>query len=68
MDRTPQRLVISWNILGVNYLGVAYPNEGIELSENGVTLPILVMNCEEESFASCIEHTLEPAIFSLTSA
>lgn len=51
--------------LGVNYLGVAYPNEGIELRENGVTLPILVMNCEEESFASCIEHRLEPAIFSL---
>jgi len=51
--------------LGVNYLGVAYPNEGIELRENGVTLPILVMNCEEESFESCIEHALEPAIFSL---
>lgn len=51
--------------LGVNYLGVAYPNEGIELRENGVSLPILVMNCEEESFASCIEHNLEPAIFSL---
>lgn len=51
--------------LGVNYLGVAYPNEGIELRENGVTLPILVMNCEEESFASCVEHRLEPAIFSL---
>ncbi|MDG1331486.1 MAG: alanine racemase [Crocinitomicaceae bacterium] len=51
--------------LGVNYLGVAYPNEGIELRENGVTLPILVMNCEEESFESCIEHQLEPAIFSL---
>jgi alanine racemase len=51
--------------LGVNYLGVAYPNEGIELRENGVTLPILVMNCEEESFETCIEHQLEPAIFSL---
>ena len=51
--------------LGVNHLGVAYPNEGVELRESGVTLPILVMNCEEESFASCIEHNLEPAIFSL---
>ena len=51
--------------LGVNYLGVAYPNEGVELRENGVTLPILVMNCEEESFSTCIEHRLEPAIFSL---
>lgn len=51
--------------LGVNYLGVAYPNEGVELRENDVTLPILVMNCEEESFSTCIEHRLEPAIFSL---
>lgn len=51
--------------LGVNYLGVAYPNEGIELRESGVTLPILVMNCEEEAFESCIQHRLEPAIFSL---
>ncbi len=51
--------------LGVNYLGVAYPNEGIELRESGVQLPILVMNCEEESFASCIAHALEPAIFSM---
>ncbi len=50
--------------IGVNYLGVAYPNEGIELRESGVTLPIMVMNCEEESFAACIEHQLEPAIFS----
>lgn len=51
--------------LGVHYLGVAYPNEGVELRESGVSLPILVMNCEEESFASCIAHDLEPAIFSL---
>jgi alanine racemase len=51
--------------LGVNYLGVAYPNEGVELREHDVNLPILVMNCEEESFESCIEHKLEPAIFSM---
>lgn len=51
--------------LGVNYLGVAYPTEGIELRENGVKLPILVMNCEEEAMANCIEHDLEPAIFSM---
>lgn len=51
--------------LGVNYLGVAYPNEGIELRDSGVKLPILVMNCEEESFSACIQYELEPAIFSL---
>jgi alanine racemase len=52
--------------LGVDYLGVAYPSEGVELREHGVKLPILVMNCEEDAFATCIAHKLEPAIYSLT--
>lgn len=51
--------------LGVDYLGVAYPDEGIELRDHGVKLPILVMNCEEEAFSTCIKHRLEPAIYSL---
>lgn len=51
--------------IGVDYLGVAYPDEGIELRNKGVTLPILVMNCEERSFSQCIENNLEPALFSL---
>ena len=50
---------------GVDYLGVAYPNEGVELRSKGITLPILVMNCEEQLFAECITHNLEPAIYSL---
>ena len=52
--------------IGVNYFGVAYPYEGIELRQSGVTLPILVMNCEPQDFESCIEHQLEPAIYSMT--
>lgn len=51
--------------LGINYLGVAYPDEGVELRNSGVTLPILVMNCEESSFPVCTTHQLEPAIYSL---
>ncbi len=51
--------------MGVDYLGVAYPDEGVELRKNGVHLPILVMNCEEIAFAQCIEYRLEPAIYSL---
>ena len=51
--------------MGVDYLGVAYPDEGIELRQKGIQLPILVMNCEESSFAQCIEFNLEPAIFSI---
>ncbi len=51
--------------LGVDYLGVAYTNEGVELREKGIKTPILVMNCEEQSFNDCILYNLEPAIFSL---
>lgn len=50
---------------GVHYLGVAYPDEGIELRKNGIHLPILVMNCPDDSFEACVEHHLEPAIYSL---
>ena len=51
---------------GVDYLGVAYVDEGVELRKYGIKTPILVMNPEEESFDLCIEHQLEPAIYSFT--
>ncbi len=51
---------------GVDYLGVAYVDEGVELRKHGIKTPILVMNPEEESFDLCIEHQLEPAIYSFT--
>ena len=51
--------------MGVDYFGVAYADEGIELREKGIKTPILVMNCEERSFAQCIDYELEPAIYSL---
>ena len=51
--------------LGVDYLGVAYVDEGIELRKNGVSTPILVMNAEESTFENCVKYMLEPAIFSL---
>ena len=49
---------------GVNYLGVAYADEGIELRKNGINLPILVMNIEEDSFEDIINYKLEPTIYS----
>jgi len=49
---------------GVNYLGVAYADEGIELRKNGITLPILVMNTEEDSFEDLVNYQLEPTIYS----
>lgn len=49
---------------GVDYLGVAYADEGVELRKQGIKLPILVMNAEEDGFEDCINFQLEPAIFS----
>ncbi len=51
--------------MGVDYLGVAYVNEGIELRRKGIKTPIFVMNCEENSFSECLSNQLEPAIYSL---
>lgn len=48
----------------VDYLGVAYADEGAELRKAGVTLPIMVMNPEESAFESIAEHNLEPDIYS----
>ncbi len=50
--------------IGVEYLGVAYADEGVELRRNGVTLPILVMNAEEEGFDDIIQYQLEPSVYS----
>ena len=49
---------------GIDYLGVAYPDEGVELRKSGVKIPILVMNPVEEGFEDCIKYHLEPAVFS----
>jgi alanine racemase len=49
----------------VNYLAVAYADEGIELRKHGIHLPIMVMNPEERSFEAMITHRLEPDIYSL---
>ena len=48
----------------VDYLTVAYSDEGVDLRRNGISLPIMVMNPEEESFGGMIRHHLEPDIYS----
>jgi len=50
----------------VDYLGVAYADEGIELRQAGVHLPILVLNPEPASFDALARHHLEPEVYSLT--
>lgn len=48
----------------VNYLAVAYADEGVELRKAGITLPIMVMSPEKESFDSMLVYQLEPEIYS----
>ncbi len=49
----------------VDYLGVAYVNEGIDLRKNGLEIPIMVMNPEWESLPLFGTYKLEPEIYSL---
>lgn len=49
----------------VDYLGVAYADEGVELRKAGIQLPILVMNPEEATFEAMVRYRLEPEIYSL---
>ena len=48
----------------VDYLAVAYADEGIELRKAGITMPIMVMNPEEQSYDAMILYNLEPEIYS----
>ena len=48
----------------VNYLAVAYADEGVELRKAGITLPIMVMNAEEVTYDVLVQHNLEPELFS----
>ncbi|MCT4697206.1 MAG: bifunctional UDP-N-acetylmuramoyl-tripeptide:D-alanyl-D-alanine ligase/alanine racemase [Candidatus Cardinium sp.] len=50
---------------GVDYLGVAYMDEGICLRQQGITLPIMVMNPTNDHFDALLHHHLEPEIYSL---
>ncbi len=54
----------------VNYLAVAYADEGVSLRQNGIELPIMVMNPagstdRPETFATLLEYNLEPEIYSM---
>jgi alanine racemase len=44
-------------------LAVAYTDEGVELRKAGITLPVMVMNPEEQSFDLLFEYRLEPEIY-----
>ncbi len=49
----------------IDYLGVAFADEGISLKNAGIRLPIMVLNPETTSFSAIIQHQLEPEIYNL---
>ena len=49
----------------IDYLGVAFADEGILLRNAGIATPIMVLNPEISSFSDIIQHHLEPEIYSI---
>ena len=53
--------------LAVDYLGVAYIDEGIALRNAGITVPIMVMNVDSGAAWQLQEYGLEPVVYSFQS-
>ncbi|MEY3921851.1 MAG: hypothetical protein RL634_1612 [Bacteroidota bacterium] len=49
----------------IDYIAVAYVDEGVELRKAGIHLPIMIMNAEVDGFSALVEYDLEPEIFSI---
>ncbi len=49
----------------IDYLAVAYADEGVELREAGIQLPIMVLNPEVATFEKHFRYDLEPELYSL---
>ena len=50
---------------GIDYLAVAYTDEGVDLRLAGVSSPVVVMNPEPSAYNSLIKYNLEPEIYSI---
>ncbi|MDB5248247.1 MAG: UDP-N-acetylmuramoyl-tripeptide--D-alanyl-D-alanine ligase [Segetibacter sp.] len=48
----------------VDYLAVAYADEGVELRKSGINMPVMVMNPETITFQSLVQYNLEPEMYS----
>ena len=48
----------------VDYLAVAYTNEGVKLRSSGIKLPILILHPQIDDFDEILEYDLEPNIYS----
>jgi len=51
----------------IDYLGVAYADEGVALRNKGIHLPIMVMNSDEDSYDVMLEYNLEPELYNFRS-
>ena len=49
----------------VDYLSVAYADEGVALRQAGIHVPIMVMNVDETTFDTLVKYHMEPELFSL---
>jgi alanine racemase len=49
----------------VDYLAVAYPDEGVELRKHGIHMPMMVMNVAPESYHNILKYDLEPEVYGL---
>lgn len=49
----------------IDYLGVALADEGVEIRKQGIDVPILVFNIQEQAFNLLWDYNLEPEVFSL---
>ncbi|MCH5596691.1 alanine racemase [Niabella ginsengisoli] len=47
-----------------DYLGVAYADEGVEIRKAGISIPVMVLNPEENAFDAITDHLLEADLFS----
>jgi len=52
--------------LNVDYLGVAFADEGVALREAGITVPIMVMNTDAQTMDILNKFNLEPVVYSLS--
>lgn len=51
----------------VDYLAVAFIDEGVELRNAGIHLPIMVLNPDPSGFGQMLDYNLEPELYSFRS-
>ena len=56
--------ILAYNL--VDYLAVAFFDEGINLRKAGISLPIMVMNTDFGSYSMMTDNMLEPEIYSIS--